>query len=153
MKIFVDSNVILDVLEKREPFFQDSNAFLWLCTNRKAALAPHTLTNIFYKLQKRFSEAERKSMLLDVLSYMDVVQTGKPQIVKALHNDAIGDFEDGFQLECAREYKADFIVTRDLKPFANSGIKTLTPKEFLEKHGRAFAADGGMKTLANEGGK
>ena len=142
MRVFVDANVIFDVVLKREPFFQDSNTFLLLCAKRQASLAPHTVTNAFYTLQKELSEEEGKSMLLEILSFMDVVTIGKPQIIKALKNNAIGDFEDALQLECAREFGADCIVTRDPKYFVGSGIKTMSPRDFLEKHGRSFGAKG-----------
>ena len=153
MVLFVDTNVILDFILNREPFFSEAKSFLLLCAKNEAVLAPHTVTNVFFITRKDFSQQERKAKLLEVLACMDVVPTGKPQIIKALKNEAIGDFEDALQLECARDINADFIVTRDPRHFSGSEIKTMTPKEFLEKHGRAFATDGGMKTLANEGGK
>ena len=135
MRVFVDANVILDAILKREPFAKDSEGFLALCANRKAALAPHTVSNIFFILRKKFSEHERKSMLLEILSYIDIVPTGRHQIIQALKNDAIGDFEDALQLECAREFNADFIVTRDPGNFVGSEIETIPPREFVETYG------------------
>jgi len=153
MRVFVDANVLLDVILKRELFYKESKEFLDLCSKRKTALAPHTVTNVFYQMREKFKEPDRKPILLEILSYMDVVTTGKHHIIKALSNGDIDDFEDAFQLECAREYNADCIVTRDFENFVGSEINTMTPGEFLKKHGREFAADDGMKTLANEGGK
>ena len=135
MRIFVDANVILDALLERKPFVDDSKAFLALCSKRKAALAPHTVTNPFYLLRKEFSKPERKAMLLGVLSYIDIVPTGRHQIIQALQNDAIDDFEDALQLECAKEFNADFIVTRDPEHFIKSEIETISPSEFVEKYG------------------
>jgi len=74
-------------------------------------------------------------MLLEILSYIDIVPIGRHQIIQALKNDAIGDFEDALQLECAREFNADFIVTRDPDNFAGSEIETIPPREFVEKYG------------------
>ena len=142
MRVFVDTNVILDAMMEREPFCRDAEVFLMLCANRKTALAPHTVANAFFITRKIFSQQERKSKLLKILSYIDVVPIGKPQIIQALKNDVIGDFEDALQLECAREFNADFIVTRDPEHFSGSEIETMTPREFLEKHGRSFEATG-----------
>jgi len=135
MRVFVDANVILDVILKRKPFSVDSAAFLSLCEAHKTALAPHTVSNIFFITRKDFSERERKAMLLDILSYVDVVSTGRHQITQALKNDEIGDFEDALQLECAREFNADFIVTRDPKNFTGTTIETISPKDFVAKFG------------------
>ncbi|MCL1909526.1 MAG: PIN domain-containing protein, partial [Kiritimatiellaeota bacterium] len=95
----------------------------------------HTITNVFYILRKDFSKQERKLQLLKILSYIDVVPIGKHQIVQALKNDDIGDFEDALQLECAREFNADYIVTRDPEHFKKSEIETISPAEFIAKHG------------------
>ena len=135
MRIFVDTNVILDVIEEREPFYNDSRAFMLLCAELKSALAPHTITNIFFTLRKKFTQRERKKILLDLLPIMDVVIIGKYQIVNALKNQKIGDFEDALQLECAREFNAEYIVTRDPKHFKGSEIETISPAEFVKRHG------------------
>ena len=135
MRIFVDANVILDVIMERQPFADDSRAFLALCSKRKAALAPHTVANIFFISRKKFSTRERKAILLGILSYIDIVPTGRHQIIQALQNDAIDDFEDALQLECAKEFNADFIVTRDPEHFIKSEIETISPSEFVEKYG------------------
>ena len=135
MRIFVDTNVVLDVIEKRKPFYDDSNAFFKLCAELKSALAPHSITNIFFTTRKIFSQPERKKILLGILNILDVVPIGKHQIVQALKNDDIGDFEDALQLECAREFNADYIVTRDPEHFKKSEIETISPAEFIAKHG------------------
>ena len=135
MRIFVDTNVILDVIQKREPFYDDSNAFVESCRKLKSALAPHSITNIFFAIRKDFSQSERKIILLSLLDFIDVVIIGKHQIIKALLNSKIGDFEDALQLECAREFNADYIVTRDPKHFKGSEIETISPSEFVKRYG------------------
>ena len=101
--------------------------------NKKSALAPHTISNIFFITRKDYTAKERKSMLLEILKYIDIVPTGKYQIVQALKNDEIDDFEDALQLECAREFNADFIVSRDVAGFTNTDIEVITPKEFIKR--------------------
>jgi predicted nucleic acid-binding protein len=133
MRIFIDANIIIDVLLNRRDFYEDASNVLKICENRKSALAPHTISNIFFITRKDYTAKERKAILLDILEYIDVVPIGKHQIVQALKNESIDDFEDALQLECAREFNADFIVSRDTAGFANTDIDVITPAEFAKR--------------------
>jgi predicted nucleic acid-binding protein len=135
MRVFVDANIIVDVLLQREPFVEHSSAVLSICQKNKAALAPHTISNIFFVMRKEYSTAERKLLLLGILDYIDIVPTGKYQIVSALKNSEIDDFEDALQLECALEFNADCIVTRDAKGFTGSTIEIILPEDFVARFG------------------
>ena len=57
MLVLIDTNVILDMLEKREPFYESSNDVLYLCASKKirGCIALHTVSNIFYILRKNYS--------------------------------------------------------------------------------------------------
>jgi predicted nucleic acid-binding protein len=124
-----------DVLLKREPFLEDSAKVLSICKTKKSALAPHTISNIFFITRREYTSKERKKILLEMLEYIDIVPTGKHQIVQALKNDDVDDFEDALQIECAKEFNADYIVTRDLTGFSSSGIETISPIDFINKFG------------------
>ena len=133
MRIFIDVNIVLDVLLKRESFFENSAKVMATCKTKKSALAPHTISNIFFITRKEYTPKERKTILLEILEYMDIVPTGKHQITQALKNDEIDDFEDALQIECAKEFNADYIVTRNLPDFSDSGIEALSPTDFIKK--------------------
>ena len=135
MRVFIDANIIIDVLLNRPGFYEDASHVLRICEKHKSALAPHTISNIFFITRKDYTVKERKSALLKILEYIDIVPTGKYQVVQALRNDDIDDFEDALQLECAREFNADFIVSRDIDGFVNSDIEVITPHEFVKKFG------------------
>jgi len=132
MRIFIDANIVLDVLLKRPDFIEESAKVLAICKSKRAALAPHTISNIFFITRKEYTAKERKTILLSVLEYIDIVTVGKHQIVQALKNENLEDFEDALQLECAKEFNADYIVTRDLN-FTNEDIAIISPKDFIEK--------------------
>ena len=132
MRIFIDANIVLDVLLKRPDFIEESAKVLAICKSKRAALAPHTISNIFFITRKEYTAKERKTILLSVLEYIDIVTVGKHQIVQALKNENLEDFEDALQLECAKEFNADYIVTRDLT-FTNEEIAIISPKDFIEK--------------------
>ena len=133
MRIFIDANIVLDVLLKRTEFIEESANVLAICKSKKSALAPHTILNVFFITRKEYTAKERKKILLDILEYIDIVPTGKHQVVQALKNDDIDDFEDALQLECAKEFNADYIVTRDLPGFTNKEIAVISPDEFIKK--------------------
>ena len=133
MRVFIDANIIIDVLLNRPEFYEDASNVLNICRKHKPALAPHTVSNIFFVARKNFTEKERKATLLKILEYIDIIPTGKYQVVQALKNDDIDDFEDALQLECAREFNADFIVSRDTAGFACSDIEVISPKEFAKR--------------------
>lgn len=133
MRIFIDVNIVLDVLLKRESFFENSAKVMAICKTKKSALAPHTISNIFFITRKEYTSKERKTILLEILEYMDIVPTGKHQITQALKNDEIDDFEDALQIECAKEFNADYIVTRNIPDFSGSGIEALSPTDFIKK--------------------
>jgi predicted nucleic acid-binding protein len=133
MRIFIDANIVLDVLLKRVDFIEESAKVLVICKSKKSALAPHTISNIFFITRKEYTAKERKEMLLSILEYVDIVPVGKQQIVQALKNDNMDDFEDALQLECAKEFNADYLVTRDLSSFANAKVAVISPKEFIKE--------------------
>jgi predicted nucleic acid-binding protein len=137
MRIFIDADVIIDVLLSRQDHYEDSSNVLRICEEHKSALAPHTISNIFFITRKDYTAKERKSMLLKILEYIDIIPTGKYQVVQALKNDDIDDFEDALQLECAREFNADFIVSRDVDGFKNADIEVITPREFVKRFGQS----------------
>ncbi|MDR2579756.1 MAG: PIN domain-containing protein [Fibromonadaceae bacterium] len=133
MRIFIDANIVLDVLLKRIDFIEESAKVLVICKAKKSALAPHTISNIFFITRKEYAAKERKEMLLNILEYVDIVPVGKHQIVQALKNDNMDDFEDALQLECAKEFNADYFVTRDLSGFANMGVAVISPEAFIKE--------------------
>ena len=133
MRVFIDANIIIDVLLKRVDFIGESAKVLAICKSKKSALAPHTISNIFFIARKEYTAKERKELLLDILEYIDIVSVGKHQIIQALKNCSIDDFEDALQLECAKEFNADYIVTRDLSGFANDTVPVISPMDFIKE--------------------
>ncbi|GHT39204.1 PIN domain-containing protein [Bacteroidia bacterium] len=131
MKVFVDANILIDYILKREGFFEDAKKVYEICVKNEAVLAPHTVTNMYYVARKDFSSEERKQMLLEILEHIKIIPIGESEVVAALKS-SIDDFEDALQNECAIRANSDVIVTRDVKGFAASPIKALSPIEFIE---------------------
>lgn len=137
MKILVDSNVILDVLLMREDVLSDSYRVIKLCSDNKVEgyAAAHTVTTLFYILRKEFTQVERREMLFDLFTLLEIVSVNDEKIFSALFKFEFQDFEDCVQDECAAEVGADFIVTRNVKDFEGGKVPAVTPEDFLQIYG------------------
>jgi predicted nucleic acid-binding protein len=135
MDFLIDANIIIDYLEEREGFFEDAEKVIEICSNKNAysSLPPHTISTIYYILQKGKPSPDVKLELRGLLEYIDIVPTGKEEIIKALDYEGIEDFEDALQAVCAEKFNAEFIITRDIKGYENSRVRAIAPKEFVEK--------------------
>lgn len=80
-------------------------------------------------LRKYYSADTCRDILLAVLDILSVLSVDERKIRMALQNEAFKDFEDCLQAECGQDAKADYIVTRNAKDFANSEIPCLSPGE------------------------
>lgn len=136
MLVLIDTNVMLDMLEKREPFYESSNDVLSLCACRKikGCIALHTVSNIFYILRKNYSAENRRHLILGILKFLKVANVSHENVRHALERNDFPDFEDCLQDECAIQNHADYIITRNTDDFSNSNIPAITPSDFLKQH-------------------
>jgi hypothetical protein len=129
MVILIDTNIVFDVISKRQPHYQASNQILCLC-RRKAivgAVAYHTIANVFYMYGKAATP-----LLREVLLYLDVHGATGASIQEALRW-GMNDWEDAMQAAAAQTAGASFIVTRNVKDFKFSRVPAVSPKEFLKR--------------------
>ena len=134
MKILIDTNVLLDVLFRREKFFDHSRSVLLLCEIGlvEAVVSAMSVPNIIYIMRKEPAREEIEKVLLTI----GAIAAVEPLTFEDLRAAALGDFadfEDGVQHACALRCKADCIVTRNVKDFAPGSIPAISPKDFLEK--------------------
>jgi len=130
MRILVDTNVVFDVYEHRQPHYAAGNQ-LFQRVHRKdlaAAVATHTLANGFYLYRRPFVAFVQKRLLNDFeVCGPDAYLTG---VCLRL---GMPDLEDALQVGAALAWKASFIVTRNVKHFRLSTIPALTPAGFLHR--------------------
>ena len=133
-KILIDTNVLIDYLLEREPFFEDAKKVILSCTNgeTKGCIAAHSLSNMFFILRKDYDANERREVLLNLCKIFDVEGIDKAKLILGLQNENFSDFEDCLQMECAKAYEADYIVTRNVSDYATSEIKAILPKDYIE---------------------
>lgn len=134
MNVLIDTNLILDVLQKRIPFYDTSNAVLTHCAAGKVNgyIALHSVSNIFYILRKYCSADDRRRLLLGILDFLQVANALHENVINALNRNNFPDFEDCLQDECAKQSNADYIITRNTFDYLMSDIPAITPDDFLK---------------------
>jgi predicted nucleic acid-binding protein len=133
MKILIDTNVIIDVCEEREPFFQDSlKVFKFVDNNQLEGVVSATaFTDVYYLARKFFQSRERAFEIIEVLiAEVNIVDTLAQDIRDAMMLPMF-DFEDAVIAAVARREKAEYIVTRNAADFVNSPVPAITPEAFL----------------------
>lgn len=134
MIILVDTNVILDVLLKREPYDSVAQTIITKCADREVIgyIAAHSIPNLFYILRKNYSQKERRKFIRNLCDIFHVSDLNAEKIISAIENEKFVDFEDCLQEECAVEVMADYIVTRNEGDYKTSRIKVIGPDEFVK---------------------
>ena len=133
MTIMIDTNVILDVLMEREPFFTGSYGALKKAFEEDAVclVSATAVTDIFYLLQKGLkNKAKALEQMERLLQIITVTDTLAIDIRMAL-SSAVSDFEDAVVTTVAERNGADYILTRDAKHFRESAVAAITPEKFL----------------------
>lgn len=135
MTVLIDTNIILDILMKRIPFYETSNTVLSYCVSEKLKgyIALHSVSNIYYILRKHFSAEDRRKLLLGMLDLLQIANATHEGVKRALARNNFSDFEDCLQDECARRVFADYIITRNMDDFTKSQIPAVTPEDFIQK--------------------
>lgn len=130
----IDTNIFLDVLAEREPFYADSKAVLELCENKKVYgfLSASSVTDIFYLIQRQLHSVDLAYKALgSILDIAKVLTVSNDDVLNAYIQRA-PDFEDCLMAICAKANKCDAIVTRNKKDFLTFGITLFSPEELLK---------------------
>ena len=131
-RALLDINVILDVLRRRQPFYDDSAAVLAAAeTGRLTGLvAAHSVTTLFYLMAKHGSPDAARVRTLELLSVL-AVAPGDGHVLEQALALPYRDLEDAVQMAAARQAGADYLVTRDRAGYAAGPLPALTPAELL----------------------
>lgn len=136
MRVFLDTNILLDVVEARPGLVEDSSAVLVLCDEIQADLfiAWHSLATLYYLIRRRRSEAATIYEIDRILVWANIAPVDSDSATRA-RSLSFSDFEDAMQCVCAENCLADIIVTRNVKDFAASPIRVFSPADFLLQYG------------------
>ncbi len=132
MKIFVDTNVLLDVFQERRPHY-DGSVSVWDMAERgqlSGFISAISFNNIYY-IVSRFRDKKHASRAIKLLRGTFSPVPLDEQILNQAIDSKMNDFEDAIQFFSAVRASANFIITRNNKDFPKSSIPVLTPEEFL----------------------
>lgn len=132
MKVVLDLNIILDVVQKRAPFYFTSATVLSkILENEHAGYLPgHAVTTLYYLVQ-RYADKARADEIIDwLLVHFEIIPQDKVHFVRA-RTLAMPDFEDAAFVTAAEAARCDLILTRNLSDFARSPVAAMSPEEFL----------------------
>ena len=134
MKVLIDTNVILDVLYKREGFYEDSLKIWKLCETRKidGYISALSIPNIVYILRREL-DPEKTLEVINNINLVFKIYDLKSEIIMQAAEKKTKDYEDALQMVTAQKLKASFIVTRNIKDFTDSKIIAVKPSELLER--------------------
>jgi predicted nucleic acid-binding protein len=132
-KVFVDTNIVIDLLAKRDPFFSEAAALFSLADKGQIKLSVSSLTiaNTSFTLLRQVNSPKAKAILRSLKLVVDVLSLDDKIIELALNDETFSDFEDGLQYFTALENGQDLIITRNLKDFKNSKLPTMTAQQFI----------------------
>lgn len=134
MKILIDTNIVIDILEKREPYFEDSYKVLKKCLEKdiECLITATAATDIFYLLRKSFHSSQIAKDYLKQLSQLVVFADVRALDIQNALIKSMTDFEDAVADAVAQRWKAEYIVTRNIKDFAGSAVPAVLPVDFLK---------------------
>ena len=135
-KLFLDTNIILDILDTERSFSKESQLLFKLIEDEtlQAYFSESVVTTTDYVLIKKFSNAKRISILTDLLKLITIIECSNSIIENALVKKETDDVEDAILYELALNKKLDYFITNDkqaLKKGATKKLPIITTKDFL----------------------
>ncbi|HPO01761.1 MAG TPA: PIN domain-containing protein [Treponemataceae bacterium] len=134
-KVFIDSDIILDVALARDPFFTASRIVLAMAENNLVIghVSSNCIANIYYILRKTGGDANARKFILNIVKYITVITIDHQNVLEALKSK-FSDFEDALQHCSAVENQCEYIITRNVEDYKNSKIKVVLPEEFIKMY-------------------
>ena len=132
IQVLFDVNIILDVLQEREAFYDFSARLLALAETGRIQgwLAAHSVTTLFYLIAKDRSSDQARVTLTSLLQFLKVATVDQSTIEQAL-NLPYRDFEDAVQMMAALQIRADYLLSRNVKDYQPAPLEVIQPVELL----------------------
>ena len=135
MRIFLDANILVSVLNKEYPLFTYAARIVSLTDNKKFTVytSPVCLAIAFYFAEKKSGTKMAKQKIKLLSEKISITSVGKNEVLAALENAQVNDFEDGIEYYAAINNKCNVIVTEDIDDFYFAEIKVCRARNFLEE--------------------
>lgn len=133
MKVLIDTCVILDAIQSREPFRKDAENIFYKASEEifEGYITSKSFLDLYYTLHKdTHSDFNTRKILSSLLKIFYLLDTNSIECINALSSN-IKDYEDAVMIETTYKNKIDYIVTRNIKDYKKSIVNCITPKELL----------------------
>ncbi|MBS1511963.1 MAG: PIN domain-containing protein [Bacteroidetes bacterium] len=136
MKLFLDANILVAVLNKEYPLFTYAARIVSLADQRKYTVytSPVCLAIAFYFAEKKSGTALAKQKIELLSKKIVIAEVGKNEVQQSIQHKKITDFEDGMEYFAALNSKCQYIVTEDIQDYYFSTIPVCRAREFLEEY-------------------
>lgn len=131
MNIFVDTNILVDLIADRKPFSKYAIELFDKAEKAEVSLfvSSHSVATTHYLLKKYISEKQLRVILYNLLDFVTVIAIDTENLKQGLRSQH-KDFEDALQINCAESIaEMNFIVSRNVKDFRKSSIQVVNPEE------------------------
>ena len=134
MKLLIDANILLDVLQNREPHVENSSVIWKLCESEKAKgyVSALTFANLVYILRKELDPVQIEKILRSLSLIFEFADLTASDLSKAAELQW-DDYEDALQSVAAERLHVDFIITRNVKDFKASRVIAFSPDELISR--------------------
>lgn len=133
MRVILDTCIIMDAIQNREPFAEDAKNIVRAAANKwfTGCITAKSSTDIYYLTHRcTHSDKDTRAILTKLFILFDVVDTAGMDARKAISSQ-VSDYEDAVMIETAMREDADCIVTRKIKDYSKSPVPVYDPAEFL----------------------
>jgi predicted nucleic acid-binding protein len=134
MKALIDTCIIIDALQNRDPFADDAKAIFRAAANNifTGCITAKAVTDIYYLTHRTVhSDAKARAILTKLFMLFDVVDTVGMDVRRAI-SSPLSDYEDAVMVETAIREEADCIVTRNTRDYTDSPIPVYAPADFVK---------------------
>ena len=130
--LMVDTNILLDLLARRNPFYEEAASMFLMAERRTIALSISSLSlvNTHYVLKRQLAEQQVRKVLRDLRLLINVLPLDQ-KITDLALNSHFKDFEDAIQYHTAIEFSQEIIITRNQRDFKESSIPVMTAGQFI----------------------
>jgi len=132
MKLFLDTNVLLDYAVNRNDNHEILQSVIKSCVDRKneGFITSHSITDFFYIARNYFTNTERKELTDFIVNTFTILVEDKEAFLNCLKAEHFDDLEDQLQMECASSAEVDYIITENKKDFEFAKVPVISSREF-----------------------
>ncbi len=135
MRIFLDANILVSVLNKEYPVFSYTSRIVSLADDKRFEVYTSALclAIAFYFAEKKSGTTVARRKIEILSQKLGITDMGSDEVVKSINNKKVKDFEDGLEYYSALRHKCKYIVTEDISDYYFADIPTLDSKTFIER--------------------